>query len=316
MANDSWFRGLELKYGPDGGVYRDRLVRHRRVPRERRRQRPPRERPDLQDHVRGRQAGEGGPGEQSDEELARLQLHANDWYVRTARRLLQERAAAGRDLSGASRAARRSWRANRRRDGTGSGRSGPCTPPAAWTRRPAGPARQPSQQVRAWGVRLLCDDGPPSAGRSVTRFAELAEDRPEPESPAEPGLGPAAPPVEQRWPIAEALASHTEDASDRDAPLDDLVRPGTAGAGRSRRAVALLARCQNPMRLPVHRPADGRRPTPRPDWPPLSHCSNRGRRGSAADLLIGTHERFRAASTSPEPEGWPDAFAGLLADPT
>ena len=32
-----------------------RLVRHRRVPRDRRRQRPPRERPDLQDHLRQRQ---------------------------------------------------------------------------------------------------------------------------------------------------------------------------------------------------------------------------------------------------------------------
>ena len=44
---------------------------------------------------------------QDDEALARLQLHHNDWYVRTARRLLQERAAAGRDLStGPSRAPR------------------------------------------------------------------------------------------------------------------------------------------------------------------------------------------------------------------
>ena len=32
LANDEWFRGLELKYGPDGSVYHDRLVRYRRVP--------------------------------------------------------------------------------------------------------------------------------------------------------------------------------------------------------------------------------------------------------------------------------------------
>ena len=43
----------------------------------------------------------------SDEELARLQLHKNDWYVRTARRLLQERAAAGsRDLDAARQSSR------------------------------------------------------------------------------------------------------------------------------------------------------------------------------------------------------------------
>ena len=32
----------------------------------------------------------------SDAELVQLQLHKNDWFVRKARRLLQERAAAGR----------------------------------------------------------------------------------------------------------------------------------------------------------------------------------------------------------------------------
>ena len=34
------------------------------------------------------------------------QLHPNDWYVRTARRLLQERAVAGKDLGAAHRVAR------------------------------------------------------------------------------------------------------------------------------------------------------------------------------------------------------------------
>ena len=32
----------------------------------------------------------------SDEELVRLQLHKNDWWVRQSRRLLQERAYAGK----------------------------------------------------------------------------------------------------------------------------------------------------------------------------------------------------------------------------
>ena len=33
-ANDPWFRGLELKYGPDGGGLPDRLVRYRRMSRD------------------------------------------------------------------------------------------------------------------------------------------------------------------------------------------------------------------------------------------------------------------------------------------
>ena len=99
MANDPWFRGLELKYGPDGGVYvtdwsdtgecheTDADNAHRengRIYKVTYGRAPSRVKVDL--------------AASSDEELARLQLHKNDWYVRTARRLLQERAAAGRDL--------------------------------------------------------------------------------------------------------------------------------------------------------------------------------------------------------------------------
>ena len=47
-----------------------------------------------------------GTSETADEALARLQLHKSDWYVRTGRRLLQERAAAGRELSEAHRVLR------------------------------------------------------------------------------------------------------------------------------------------------------------------------------------------------------------------
>src|SRR5262249_57792494 len=101
LANDSWFRGLELKYGPDGAVYftdwTDRGECHETDP-------------DNAHRENGRiyklAFGKIKPVQvnlatAADEELARLQLHSNDWYVRTARRLLQERAARGVDLSAA-----------------------------------------------------------------------------------------------------------------------------------------------------------------------------------------------------------------------
>ena len=87
---DSWFRGLELKYGPDGGVYltdwSDIGECHENDA-------------DNAHRENGRifkiTYGDVKPvkvdlARQSDDELARLQVHANDWYVRTARRLLQE----------------------------------------------------------------------------------------------------------------------------------------------------------------------------------------------------------------------------------
>ena len=101
---------------------------------------------------------------QSDEELARLQVHANDWYVRTARRLLQDRAAEGKDLGRRASRPARDPRDRSRRRGTGSAPSGRCYATGGLDEK----ARlalldDPSPPVRAWGVRLLVDDGRPSA---------------------------------------------------------------------------------------------------------------------------------------------------------
>src|SRR5262249_56429161 len=98
LSADPWFRGLELKYGPDGGVYltdwSDTGECHETEA-------------DTAHRENGRifkiTYGEPRPvtvdlARQTDLELAQLQRHSNEWYVRTARRLLQERAAAGNDL--------------------------------------------------------------------------------------------------------------------------------------------------------------------------------------------------------------------------
>src|SRR5207244_2636710 len=98
LANDPWFRGLNLVDGPDGGVYvqdwPDTGECHNLK---------------VVDQSNGRiykvvYGNQPKPvnvnlAAASDEELVSVQLHKNDWYVRHARRLLQERAAAGK-LSG------------------------------------------------------------------------------------------------------------------------------------------------------------------------------------------------------------------------
>lgn len=93
FANDAWFRGLTLKYGPDGGLYvadwSDTGECHNY---------------DRVDASNGRvfKVVYGAPkqwvgdiAKLSDTELLKLQIHSNDWHVRQARRVLQERAAAG-----------------------------------------------------------------------------------------------------------------------------------------------------------------------------------------------------------------------------
>ena len=94
LANSDWFRGVELKYGPDGGVYvtdwtdlgecHDRDGIHRRSGRI----------------YKVRYGDAGAPRAlnlqtQTNQQLVQLQLHRNDWFVRHARRILQERAARG-----------------------------------------------------------------------------------------------------------------------------------------------------------------------------------------------------------------------------
>ena len=124
------------KYGPDGGVYRHRLVRHRRMPRERCRRRAPRERPDLQDHLRRRPPGQGRPGE------ARP---TRSWRSSSSTRMSGTSALrVGCSRSGPRperiwdrriACSARSWRPILM-CGASSERSGRFTPPAAWTRRP------------------------------------------------------------------------------------------------------------------------------------------------------------------------------------
>ncbi|HRX82318.1 MAG TPA: dehydrogenase, partial [Pirellulaceae bacterium] len=91
FANDHWFRGINLKYGPDGSVYLidwyDPNACHRTNP-------------EIWDRTNGRiykvsygktTAPKVDLSKLSDSELVKLQLHKNDWYVRTSRRIMQER---------------------------------------------------------------------------------------------------------------------------------------------------------------------------------------------------------------------------------
>src|SRR5581483_4862474 len=92
MANDPWFRGLVLTAAADGGIFvadwHDEGECHNYE----------------KTHPSGRvyKITYGTPkpftddlAKKSDEELAKLQAHRNDWHVRHARRLLQERASDG-----------------------------------------------------------------------------------------------------------------------------------------------------------------------------------------------------------------------------
>ncbi len=107
LANDSWFRGIDLHYGPDGGVYlsdwTDTGECHNHVAVDRSNGRIYKitygnnPKPAINLDVAGK----------SDAELVAMQLDKNDWFVQHARRLLEERFAAGKLDAGTRPACRR-----------------------------------------------------------------------------------------------------------------------------------------------------------------------------------------------------------------
>jgi putative membrane-bound dehydrogenase-like protein len=308
-ANDAWFRGLELKYGPDGGVYltdwsdtgecheTDADGAHRENGR-----------------VYKITYGDVKPvrvdlAGLDDVELARLALHRNDWYVRTARRLLQERAAAGHDLSEAHRVLAEIERTHR---------DVPRRLRALWALYgsgglSAGLLRErlgdPSEGVRAWAVRLLCDAGPPDAA-ALERMAILARDDPSPRVRLALASALQRLPAEARRPIAEGLVSHPDAAADRSLELMIWYGVEPLGASDPGAATALAAA----SRLPRVRQYLARRTVAADPVAGLTRlvgrladCDDAARR----DLLAGMLDALQGRNMAATPTDWARAAAAL-----
>ena len=314
MANDTWFRGLELKYGPDGAVYltdwydtgecheTDADNAHR-------------------ENGRIYKITHGTPrsvqvdlAALDDESLARMQLHPNEWHVRTARRLLQERAATGRDLGRAHGVLRDILAKNA--DVTRQLR-------AVWALYATGgldenAARalleQPSEHVRAWGVRLLCDTAKPGPA-TLARFAELAKTDPSPKVRLSLASALQRLPLEDRWAIARPLASHQADASDRALPLMYWYGIEPLVSIDQKRSLALAGGC----RIPTVRRYVARRAVeadPMAGLAAIFSATKAADDAACADLLVGAHDGLRGRRHITRPQGWAEAFTELVSRPS
>jgi len=247
LANDPWFRGLEAKYGPDGGVFisdwcdfgecHDNDGVHRTSGR-------------IYKVVYGK------PGEVREKldlatstngELVKLQSHNNAWYRRHARRLLHERAAVGRDMSDVRTAVERQW-LNEKLDTPARLRS-------LWTLNVSGCLDPPrvaklltreDEHLRGWAVRWLSEQ--PRMGDGVMEvLAGMAAN--DPSSLVRLHLASALQRMtsEHRWLIAERLAGHAEDADDQNLPLMIWYGIEPLVPANKKRAIALAAKCKIPL---------------------------------------------------------------------
>ncbi len=153
----------------------------------------------------------------SDAELVELQLHRNDWYVRRARVLLQQRAAEGRLAADVP---AKLWAQFAQQTDTGRKLR------ALWalhvtnhlpTERLVALLDNPAPYIRGWAIQLLGEDFAPGAV-ALAKFATFAKSDPSPVVRLYLASVLNRLPLADRWPIAAGLVQHGEDATDHNLP--------------------------------------------------------------------------------------------------
>lgn len=314
LANDPWFRGLAVQLGPDGAAYVsdwcDTGECHNYQ---------------VADTSNGRiyRVSYGKPtpfredlAKLSDAELVKRQLHPNEWHVRQARLLLQERAAAG-TLDPKTAAALKTMLARQPND--------LHRLRALWALHGIGAADEslllaqthaPAEDLRVWAVRLAVE-GRSASAKLLARLVEMAASDPAPRVRLALASALQRLPIAQRDPIARALIRHQEDADDLYLPLMYWygIEPIVAAAGPSRAGHLLKE-----ARIPLLREYVARRLLALPgqdatlneivhgladiDEPPLHR-----------DVLRGVQEALSGRRSLPMPAHWKQAYPALSASP-
>lgn len=245
LANDAWARFINLRCGPDGDVYLidwyDQQACHHGDPR-------------IWDRGNGRvykivhrgsKPVQVDLAKRSSKELVELHLHKNDWYVRHARRLLQER--------GPDRAVHAALEAIAATHADDTRRLR-----ALWSLHVTGgltaermskALSDTSPHLRAWAIQLALETGTASA-ELLAQLAKLAKDDSSPIVRLYLASGCQRLPLEQRWAILEGLVGHGEDAGDHNLPLMLWYAAEPLGEADPARALALASRAKLPHLLP------------------------------------------------------------------
>ena len=213
-ANDSWSQMLNLRYGPDGSVWAidwyDKNQCHS-------------DNPDIHQKTLGRifkisnkndRPAKVDLAAMSSERLVETQLNRNDWYVRHARRILQERgpnpavhAQLKRILQSnpdVTRKLRALW-ALHVTDGLTEADSLELL-------------RHESEYVRSWAIQLMLERGQVSDA-ALQRFAEMARQDPSPLVRLYIASGLQRVPADKRWDVLAPLIAKDDDAADQNLPM-------------------------------------------------------------------------------------------------
>lgn len=243
LANDHYFRGINLRYGPDGTVYLidwyDKNACHRTNP-------------EIWDRTNGRiyriVYGEASPQAFDATEWYEAQLlaaheHDNEWYVRMARKLLMQNGCSPQMTDSfwamASDAKRPVDRRLR----------------YLWTLHAVGGLSEPrvaqllkdqSEYIRAWAIQLELEDQSISP-ELLAQLGTLAQSDSSPVVRLYLCSALQRIPVSDRWEIATALVNHGEDAEDHNIPLLLWYGVEPLAAADARRAMDLALSSKIPI---------------------------------------------------------------------
>jgi putative membrane-bound dehydrogenase-like protein len=313
FANDSWSQFISLQVGPDGQMvlidWYDRTQCH--APQE-----------DKHDRGNGRifkviyDRAAPAPTKvnlvsESDATLVDLLGHDNDWFVRHARRLLQERAAAGRLAAETPRLLEAKLAA---------ATTVPKRLRVIWAMHVTGQLSAAHVErllddadpaVRGWVIQLAVERGDASPSL-LERLQRLAADDPSPVVRLAICSALQRLPPGDRWPIAAALVAHAEDADDHNLPLMNWYAIEPLVPVDPVRAVALAAASRIPTvsRFIVRRAASEEK-CYEPLVAQLSASDSATRKWMLEEIVAALAARGRM----PAPPAWEQGYERLRADP-
>ena len=327
IANDRWFRGINLKYGPDGSVYLidwyDKNACHRTNP-------------EIWDRTNGRvynmaygtpDAAAKASQKQSMAKLAGgkpadlvdLLQHPNEWYVRMSRRRLQEQLTMSpggtaqsvevknllqshfQQAEGMTQKLRLLWTIH-----SVVGISPDLTTKLLDSTDPE------SEYLRAWAIQLELEDKVLSADQLV-KLAALAKSDPSPVVRLYLASALQRLPLDQRWGVAEGLLSRAEDAKDHNLPLVIWYGVEPLVVADPQRAIALAksSQLEKVSRYIVRRAASANEPLNAAiEW-----MSQSTETATQSMLLEEIGKAFEGRVNIPQPAAWTPAYEKLLQSP-
>jgi putative membrane-bound dehydrogenase-like protein len=322
LANDSWSQIINMKYGPDGQVYfidwYDRQQCHHKGV-------------DVHDRTNGRifklSYGDAKPVKLDLSKLPSPQLvglmdSKNDWYAGHALRLLHERGVALPMGVGAMK-------------GYLSTQSPTLRLRLLWAMHAVSSLdltsakrmlRDFDENVRAWFVRLAFEDvgdhepAPIQFAKKQVRdvalddLPRLAATDPSPVVRLSIASALQRLPLEKRWPILEALLSHSEDSDDHNLPLMYWYATEPLAAADPARTLKLAQAAKVPKILPFTVRRVAAIGTPQAFASLVDALGQADASGIRRTMLLGINEALKGRRSVEKPAGWPGVFERLQKD--